>query len=167
LGHLPCACCLNLSKLWPLIVCATQPWLDRTLDAQTSQSIPVHLQCLPVQLATVGAGVDVVKVVERQPALLLVDDSSPLSDWSQLDPEELQQQIQVSTTHELMVTGPCLVLLDQQEGILLLVKESINNSLSTHCAPPTRRGAAVSILTVLSFTLNLLPSNLSGALQLL
>jgi len=47
------------------------------------------------QLATVGAGVDVVKVVERQPALLLVDDSSPLSDWSQLDPEELQQQIQV------------------------------------------------------------------------
>jgi hypothetical protein len=48
-----------------------------------------------VQLATVGAGVDVVKVVERQPALLLVDESSPLSDWSQLDPEELQQQIQV------------------------------------------------------------------------
>lgn len=53
---------------------------------------------LPVQLATVGAGVDVVKVVERQPALLLVDDSSPLSDWSQLDPEELQQQIQVSSS---------------------------------------------------------------------
>lgn len=42
-----------------------------------------------------GAGVDVVKVVERQPSLLLVEEGSPLSDWNQLDPEELQQQIQV------------------------------------------------------------------------
>jgi hypothetical protein len=48
-----------------------------------------------LQLATVGAGVDVVKVVERQPSLLLVGEASPLSDWSQLDQEELQQQIQV------------------------------------------------------------------------
>lgn len=52
-----------------------------------------------LQLATAGAGVDVVKVVERQPALLLVDEASPLSDWSQMDQDELQQQMQVSSSH--------------------------------------------------------------------
>lgn len=60
---------------------------------------PAVLAHCCLQLATVGAGVDVVKVVERQPALLLVDEASPLSDWSQMDQEELQQQIQVSGSH--------------------------------------------------------------------
>lgn len=66
----------------------------KTVHRFATMCVPVP-RVSPVQLATVGAGVDVVKVVERQPALLLVDESSPLSDWSQLDPEELQQQIQV------------------------------------------------------------------------
>lgn len=49
-----------------------------------------------LQLATASAGVDVVKVVERQPSLLLLDDSSPLADWSKLDQEQLKGLIQVN-----------------------------------------------------------------------
>jgi hypothetical protein len=62
-----------------------------------SHTVPCCFSHCCLQLATVGAGVDVVKVVERQPALLLVDEASPLSDWSQMDQDELQQQIQVSS----------------------------------------------------------------------
>lgn len=66
------------------------------LSLGLSPPCPLLLLHCRLQLATVGAGVDVVKVVERQPALLLVDEASPLSDWSQMDQDELQQQIQVS-----------------------------------------------------------------------
>jgi hypothetical protein len=37
----------------------------------------------------------VVKVVEAQPSLLVLDESSPLADWARLDPEELGELIKV------------------------------------------------------------------------
>jgi hypothetical protein len=46
------------------------------------------------QLASASVGVDVVKVVERQPSLLL-DDSGALGDWAALDQDELVQALQV------------------------------------------------------------------------
>jgi hypothetical protein len=50
---------------------------------------------MAMQLASVSAGVDVAKVVERQPSLLVADESSPLADWTRLAPEELGELIKV------------------------------------------------------------------------
>lgn len=104
---LPIQCCCCSWRQWVLVSMLSK-WLSGTQRCCWSPNSAVHplhvmnlLRSPPppalfgMQLATVGAGVDVVKVVERQPALLLVDEASPLSDWSQLDQEELQQQIQV------------------------------------------------------------------------
>jgi hypothetical protein len=37
----------------------------------------------------------VVKVVEAQPSLLVLDEASPLADWARLDTEELAELIKV------------------------------------------------------------------------
>lgn len=73
------------------------------LNNSTKMYAPAVPVLLCLQLATATAGVDVVKVVERQPSLLLLDDSSPLADWSKLDQEELRELIQVE-----YVTSPLL-----------------------------------------------------------
>ncbi|WIA21190.1 hypothetical protein OEZ85_000439 [Tetradesmus obliquus] len=48
---------------------------------------------MAMRLASATAGVDVVKVVEAQPSLLLLDEGNPLADWARLAPEELAELI--------------------------------------------------------------------------
>jgi hypothetical protein len=60
---------------------------------------PCHCYCCCcrrlLQLASSAAGVDVVKVVEAQPSLLVLDEASPLADWARLDTEQLAELIKV------------------------------------------------------------------------
>eukprot|EP00882_Tetradesmus_deserticola_P033577 GHRQ01038369.1.p2 GENE.GHRQ01038369.1~~GHRQ01038369.1.p2 ORF type:complete len:184 (+),score=82.39 GHRQ01038369.1:594-1145(+) len=48
---------------------------------------------MAMRLASAAAGVDVVKVVEAQPSLLVMDEDSPLADWARLDTEQLAELI--------------------------------------------------------------------------
>eukprot|EP00879_Flechtneria_rotunda_P017161 GHRR01017973.1.p1 GENE.GHRR01017973.1~~GHRR01017973.1.p1 ORF type:complete len:237 (+),score=48.85 GHRR01017973.1:451-1161(+) len=61
----------------------------------TASKHQLMARLMAMKLASASAGIDVVKVVERHPSLLLLDDTDPLADWSNLDPEELQQLIKV------------------------------------------------------------------------
>ncbi|KAF6251027.1 hypothetical protein COO60DRAFT_692327 [Scenedesmus sp. NREL 46B-D3] len=48
---------------------------------------------MAMRLASSAAGVDVVRVVQAQPSLLVLDEAHPLADWARLDTEELAELI--------------------------------------------------------------------------